>query len=753
MSPYIHPKVRRSRTQGFILNRTHQGWTANMEISGMISRISFTIVGLAAMVAAQIPDPVTSPNAVEEVIYNSATDPGDLLTTKKYFDGMGRQIRSVVPNGGTDIIGGTFYDAFGRVRGSVKPYSIYHGHGWKNGVDIKAEANSYYIGAPYRPSAGNRAYTENVYLDDPLQRVKIAGDPGYEFSIDRANGAGAKRSWFFALASPNCVANPTDASLDAKANEADAKYRLDVVRDGSGKFAQVIKDLYGHDVKKCSDPSSTATGDDIVTEYVYDVVGNTVKIRYPGTGGVVDATMAATFAYSATGQKLKETHPDEGTIESVYDAAGQLRFTRDEKQRQPSDLMSFTYSKFDSYGRITESGTVAMQQSEVLAYFNVDYAGLHDWPSPSNSNVTPLIRYYYDTNDGAAEFLKGDPSYFLGGNLKGKLVGQASCVQGFNSGGDVVIDSYSYDDEGRVAWNWKIIPGIPMQRYGYTYDLQGRLIEKSLTKGAIGSPAITGSQSYVFDSMGWLKWVRVLQPNGTFATLVTYSYSPTGVLVGKDFLKPGGEVASVDITQNIRGWTTGIDAYTASYAPIYNQTNMYTEAGGGSAPQYNGNISSMDFKYTLPGGVIKRYSPFFVYDGANRLLAGYDLNGPSYNYEGFQYDSKGRLVVKMENGVQYGPYTYASGTNRVTQVGGHPTRNVSNNFVYDPNGNMVLDRSKKMGVKYDFRNMPVLFRFYNSAPASGVTWEQAANLGGQRADVEIVYDAAGSRVIKKTVRY
>ena len=64
-----------------------------------------------------------------------------------------------------------------------------------------------------------------------------------------------------------------------------------------------------------------------------------------------------------------------------------------------------------------------------------------------------------------------------------------------------------------------------------------------------------------------------------------------------------------------------------------------------------------------------------------------------------------------------GEYTYESGTNRLKSVaanmGGESAdnRNMSDpdNFVYDSEGDLTEDKSKRLKISYDWRGMPVEF--------------------------------------------
>jgi hypothetical protein len=110
----------------------------------------------------------------------------------------------------------------------------------------------------------------------------------------------------------------------------------------------------------------------------------------------------------------------------------------------------------------------------------------------------------------------------------------------------------------------------------------------------------------------------------------------------------------------------------------------------------------------------------------------------------------------MEGSTIRGPYVYGSTDNKLQYISGHPTKgNTNGNFEYDLNGNMILDRSKKMAVVYDANNMPVMFRFFTSLPPDPIPLDQILFPAGAGvvADVTVGYDANGNRAFKQTYKY
>ena len=105
-------------------------------------------------------------------------------------------------------------------------------------------------------------------------------------------------------------------------------------------------------------------------------------------------------------------------------------------------------------------------------------------------------------------------------------------------------------------------------------------------------------------------------------------------------------------------------------------------------------------------------------------------------------------------------------TNRLRNLQDHETKGSSTNYLFDPNGNMVLDVSKKMLVEHDWRNMPVSFKFYDHIPdtyanagdlstIAGAWQNLASKVAAEGAvllsEVQMLYDASGNRVQKTTL--
>jgi hypothetical protein len=145
----------------------------------------------------------------------------------------------------------------------------------------------------------------------------------------------------------------------------------------------------------------------------------------------------------------------------------------------------------------------------------------------------------------------------------------------------------------------------------------------------------------------------------------------------------------------------------------------------------------------------------YSYDYVNRLMNADHNGSPEYDAS-YTYDVIGRITYKKEGTGIKPDYKYFAGTSRLRNTDGSD----DNKYLYDKNGNMVVDVAKKMVIEYDWRDMPVAFRFYDALPGT-LPWDNSkgtftgdpktyveANGGTLVSQVVMLYDASGNRVLK-----
>ena len=229
----------------------------------------------------------------------------------------------------------------------------------------------------------------------------------------------------------------------------------------------------------------------------------------------------------------------------------------------------------------------------------------------------------------------------------------------------------------------------------------------------------------------------------------------------------GQALQTVDYTYNIRGWLkdindidnlgSGINTDLFAFKLNYNTKDL-----GSSSELFNGNISETQWK-SVSDNITHHYS--YSYDALNRIKNGnYGVNGVvtpnnTYDLSGIDYDKNGNITSLNRNGfvnsantpIDNLTYSYFPNTNQLKSVtdaiianteGFNDGNTVGDDYVYDVNGNMTLDKNKKItAITYNHLNLPktVTFSFPSAAP-------NEVNGG----TINYVYDATGVK-LKKTV--
>jgi RHS repeat-associated protein len=247
---------------------------------------------------------------------------------------------------------------------------------------------------------------------------------------------------------------------------------------------------------------------------------------------------------------------------------------------------------------------------------------------------------------------------------------------------------------------------------------------------------------------------------GTVQLLADNTYDELGKLISK---KVGNTSASplqkVDYTYNIRGWMKTINNPTALQqgtdpADLFGFKMNYNTLDGNTAVAnklYNGNIAETFWSTATDGGFVRNYG--YKYDNLNRLKdATYqksNLVTRMYD-ENLTYDKNGNIMTLKRNGdndAQTGTfaidnlgYAYATNSNKLMSVTDTPASATSgfkdgnttgDDYVYDANGNMTVDKNKKItSIVYNHLNLPTKIVF----PTGNIVY---------------IYNAAGQKVQKE----
>jgi RHS repeat-associated protein len=694
----------------------------------------------------------TTPNYTETIIYD-VDGSGHNVNSRTYTDGLGRELQTQTStlNGNDAIITGKVYDEAGRpvktsmpFKQTANPYLNY------NDGDVIQQAKTAW--------GGDSAYSSVRYYDDPLNRAYATGAPGDSFALSRH----AAKDWSFGITGTANPSNDFDTNgfiLPAKLDTTKLntnipvaldsfktifpgamKYYLSVSMDPNGHFTQVIKDQFGNILRTASSADGVNF---IVSSMKYNLLGNKLSETPPQTAG--KEVKSDTNQYNTAGEVLQKITPDAYTVFYQYNEAGQWTSVIDSNSMTLYKKRDSVIYRYDGLGRRVL--TAEMFDSNVIG---------------------PRVRTVYDDTTGLRALLAAcagfptEPDFttLLSSlaNTQGKVVAEIGYDENLRfiigevepSYAGKVIKLYSYDDDGNVIAKYTSMPGmvIDLQKQFYTYDIHGKVL--TVTHQIARHPADI-VYAYAYDALGK---VSTIKKNDT--VFVTYTYDDYGRMTQKTFTV-GGVNYPVNYTYSIQGWVKEINANSQFVEDLCYEENELGTATG-FASQFNGNISrakAINSTYLTTDMV-------YTYDKIDRLTNANNIqDSGNDNYDAsFSFLDDGRILQKHEGDTAqsgWGDYAYKTGTNQLDSIANSPKRWDGNpNYIYDFNGNMVFDRSKKMSVEYDWRNMPVRFNIYDTILGPVATWDNVRDLASdvnihRINEIVMTYDASGNRVKKEVV--
>jgi hypothetical protein len=723
-----------------------------------------------------------TPDFVKATVYQKAGDKTTALSTTNYSDGVGKviQTQSTLNDNAAyqALVGATIFDEVGRPIKTLKTFPVATSGFIK---DIITPATAYFA-ATY--STGN-FFNEIVYHNDPLSRVKEVGAPGDAFAIGTNH---TSKNWYCGVGDEDLTADDgfgnsvvftdglltstlTDPILDNIINKQFAFVTYDhfliITKDPNGKYSQELKNKFGDVLKTVAQNGS----DPIVAQNAYDILGNLV-LQTPPSEADVALVNPTDFEYNSAGQLIRKKLPDlwNGTWSETYDynSAGQLIGSARPIQKDGSGAgVVALATTYDELGRVKETGRKPDAWPAVVNF----YDGLRNMPQTEISGS----RYRYGLYDclNQCEVSREEQFEILQAlesdeNARGTLTATFAINYLPTQSGAfplryVVADFYCYDFLGQITKHIKLVPTLPLHRFEYQYDLMGRVTISTVSAGA-------HSQTLAFEYDPNSRLVGVY--SGAIAPgtrLVTYVYDETGRVVTKKFNQSTVTATyGLKYDYTINDWLTTIATDAATKPAVDPNSNFseqisYTDKG---TAQYNGNISAIDYTYGLFNPISLQYG----YDDVNRLVSTAVAALPvppgdaTTKYgEAFDYDNIGRFKTKN---VGAGARTYAYYPKSTRLKSAHSGVDV--NYLYDFNGNMVYDGSKKMVIRHDWRNLPITFELYNAGlnatildkyaldadyngtvPQSEFDADVKTAIGAQlRAEVIMLYDAGGNRVLK-----
>ncbi len=640
-----------------------------------------------------------------------------LQSTVSYVDGLGRNIQNQNRGGNIVIATETLYDERGLPEVTSRPieetaanYPGFYDQGLMRGggtfspggvIDEDAPVHAYY--APILNVANDEdyAYNQTEYEHSPLARVEKASLPGISFKM----GSGNELITTYGLNSSETFSTSAQGSVPAKTwgtytlhktiNEDPEGNKTITYTDGWGQTIASGVDMDGNNLL------SRTTGGDLVTEFVYDLRGNLVRVEDP-------RGLATTYTYNTLGQLTEKKLPDQTHPHKYrYDDKGRLRFHRDPVQDAASD--HYYYTKYDDLDRPTDIG-----KRNTSADFD-DYTDINNASFPTSS-YTLYVRRSYDGTNAASGAQ----------NLEGRM----SRIQYR----DLVNTSqwgytwYSYNDLGLVEWVIQRMPGQSSsldKKIEYSYDELGRMTRLFF------NPSGTTDDHYFwyyYDELGRLEKVTSYGSNSESSALTEaeYTYYADGQV---EQLKLGGGAQTIDYEYTAQGWMEEINNGTTTGGDVFGMSLTY---------ENNGNISHQQWEQAAFS--TSTYNYYYEYDNANRLKKacyGAITCTSSGDFDvTYSYDKNGNITYISRNASGSDPdieyyLSYVANTNKIDDVLVDGVSSATETYSHDASGNVTENGVQGISsTAYDWRNLPT------SLTANGST-------------ITYIYDADGNRVKKQ----
>jgi RHS repeat-associated protein len=739
----------------------------------------------------------TTENYIYTKTYLNHPDPSDptqILKTSEtvqYFDGLGRpkQVINIKasPNN-KDLVTTIPYDGFGRQADSwlPAPMSTLNG-GIQSGVD--GAAQSYY--------SDSTPFTHNNLEASPLDRVVSQVQPGLDwqghavqFGYDvNVDGEVKKYVTTFDYTT-------FQSSIPISTTYATGQLYKNIVTDEDGNKTIEFKNGKGQ-VILVRKMLNTTDGAD--TYYVYNDYDQLAYVIPPLASVVasLDQTvldnLCYQYKYDGRNRLVEKKIPGKGWEFMVYDKADRLVLTQDANLRSSNKWL---FNKYDKFGRViytgisVDGGDRNTVQGWILFTYgiNTEVSGSYTQSGMQipygntaypQSIVSILTVNFYDTYPtGTPAFTPTIPNQSailtdtVSSELNTKGLPLASYVKNIED--DNWTKNYSYyDTRGRIIATHSInhlggytqteskldFSGLPQQTY--TYHLRKQ-----------GEAGITVKERFTYDSGNRLEEHYHQVDDKAEELLADNTYNDLSQVTNKTV---GSGLQSIDYNYNIRGWLTDINKNQMTVPNLDNKLFSYkikyTQKEGIDNPdtvqfpgknvsvKYNGNIAEVDWRAveTLgvnPSSTPKRYG--YVYDGLNRLTAGYyqnPLNPTSKeNTESLSYDLNGNISSLYRTSVvEYGNttatmidnleyiYETANKSNKLTNINDYAYNYTGyegggNTIGYDLNGNMTNMPDKGIGtIQYNHLNLPKHLEYSRSSNESVVIDTKYSADGAKRS--------------------
>ncbi|ABQ05691.1 DUF6443 domain-containing protein [Flavobacterium johnsoniae] len=525
------------------------------------------------------------------------------------------------------------------------------------------------------------------------------------------------------------------------------------------------------------------------THYVYDIYGNLTYVIPPKADGVINTDilndLCYQYKYDYRNRLVEKKLPGKQWEFIVYDKLDKPVATGPAFSPFKDDSsIGWMITKYDAFGRPVYTGwsnqtcnsaarkafqdtknneTVSFETKEASG--SVDDIQVYYSNAIEPKNIKLLTVNYYDNYaypnaPAVPSAIEGDPVL---SNVKGLATGNWTRTLTTASNKDGEISTTLYDLKARPVRTY-------MQNHlgGYTQtdvklDFTGKtLYSISKHKRTSGAAELTVKEEFAYSPQDRLLTHTHQINGGAVELLASNTYDDLGQLISKKTgNSTGNPLQKVDYKYNIRGWLTAINQ-TGNLQADLGLTDLFAFKINYDKPSssditslYNGNISETAWR-TSSDFSLRSYR--YEYDKLNRLTSAVyakpedaiSVSG-AYN-ESLMYDKNGNIKFLERFGGSDAPsitfkiddltYSYRNeNSNQLMKVTENPAGNdnqgfkdnnkTGDDFDYDDNGNMILDKNKNITlITYNHLNLPKKITF------------------GTGNSIEYIYNAAGQKLGK-----
>jgi len=722
------------------------------------------------------PEPEQGPTSSDQSFVLKKTYTNSIATAyleqKQYFDGLGRPVQ-IVEKGITpsrkDLVVMQQYNGFRDSR-SWLPAVVENNNGnYVNPSIVVSQAKTSY--------QDEKPYSFPMYEDSPLNQIIDQYSPGTDWHEKRKSIHAQYLTNITGVDSLDCMlylineTSLTDTLITIRGGSYYPSGELYVTRmtDEDGNTSFEFKDKLGRVVLTRQIVRDSGIKNLHDTYYIYDDLGKLRAVLPPLASDAMKTgsswsngssklirDYAYLYKYDHRNRCIAKRLPGTDWIYYVYDKADRLIYTQDGEQRLKEE---WTFSIPDALGRIVLTGitknlidvnnkVIKAEYSQNGAYKGysvfVDGTVIHFATNPVILSTSyydnydfrgmaeiPIAQTAYSALEGYGQWYTGTGGYHAKGLVTGALTAQ------FNPDGTVSPDFlYSvmyYDNKGQLIQTRSNNHLGGTETEYLAYNFTGQPLRKR-HEHSEGSNTITEEYAYLYDHAGRLLTTTHRLNGGQEITLAENTYDELGRL--KTNKKGNSENLKSSFDYNVRSWTKTITS------PLFSQRLYYNDQHAGSTPQYNGNISAMEWQ-TEGENYTRGYT--FAYDNLSRLTgAAYLQNGTANdNYRtAYTYDKHGNMLTTLRHGkttaTAYGiidnlAMTYnGNQLVRVSDSGENISINNSSDFkdhtngngqyTYNRNGAMNSDSHKGiLGISYNSLNLPTELAIKNTN-TSGKTY-------------------------------